>query len=190
MAQTISIRLSLPKAAHVSASSFATQEIRSGPGDAGLGANLWLARPPSNASPRVMNEACEEGPARCRALWVLQGSLGNRVHQKSGHPIPLSSSRSSSRQGWETPKSPRPSSSLPDLPRCPKQRRSSLCACARRRCGPFCKCADDQGNTVANQQALDQDARVVAPGEDRKAKRKGDGISFGQKSLEPIGTCL
>ena len=52
-----------------------------------------------------------------------------------------------------------------------------------RRCGPFCKCADDQGNTVANQQALDQDARVVAPGEDRKAKRKGDGISFGQKSL-------
>ena len=68
-------------------------------GDPRPGRQPMVARPPSNASPRVMNEACEEGPARCRALWVLQGSLGNRVHQKSGHPIPLSSSRSSSRQG-------------------------------------------------------------------------------------------
>jgi hypothetical protein len=34
-----------------------------------------------------MEEAREEGQARHRALWVLQGSLGNIVHQKFGHPI-------------------------------------------------------------------------------------------------------
>jgi hypothetical protein len=180
VAQTISMRLSSLKAAHASASSFARQEIRSGPDDAGLGANLRLAGPPSNASPRAMEEAYEEGQARRRALFVLQGSLGNIVHWKSGHPTPLASFRSSSRQGWETPPSLRALCHpfLIDLPRCPKQQRSSLCACARRRIGRLCKCADDQGKAVANQQALDQDARVVAPGEDRKAKRKGDGISF------------
>ena len=32
---------------------------------------------------------------------------------------------------------------------------------------------------------MDQDARVVAPGKHREAKRKGDGISFRQKGLHP-----
>ena len=52
---------------------------------------------------------------------------------------------------------------------------------------PLCQCAHDQGKAVANQQALDQDARVVAPGEDRKAKRKGNRIGLGEELAPNAG---
>jgi hypothetical protein len=70
----------------------------------------------------------------------------------------------------------------------PKTKEDSLCTCARLGFGWFRKRAHDQGQTIADQQALDQDAGVIAPSEDSEAEGKGDGIRFGKKSLEPMGT--
>jgi hypothetical protein len=47
------------------------------------------------------------------------------------------------------------------------------------------KGATDQRKAVADQQALDQDPRIVAPCEDREAERESDRIDLGEKSLHP-----
>jgi hypothetical protein len=51
--------------------------------------------------------------------------------------------------------------------------------------GPGLECAGDQGEAVANQQALDQDVRIVAPGKDREAKGEGDGKGLSKQRLHP-----
>ena len=43
---------------------------------------------------------------------------------------------------------------------------------------PLRECANDQGNAIADEHTLDEDAGVVAPGENREAKCKADRIGL------------